>query len=185
MLFDRWRQRVSHKSTLAPPGEYDWTCASFGPLEFTTETANGWVHPFLHSLRQKVHVLYNGRPYPPELLVPMGIWSSHVTHDAFGPCESITQMVPRSVQSSLHNDRGVSLYFTMVCLFPPENCPFPCWYLVLMRFIGPIRGSLGPPEFGTQMATWSFQPFSQDSLEWQTDRATERPTDHTTWCDAA
>jgi len=28
----------SHEGTLAPPGEYDWTCASFGPLESTTQT---------------------------------------------------------------------------------------------------------------------------------------------------
>jgi len=30
-----------HNGALAPPGEYDWTCASFGPLESTIETANG------------------------------------------------------------------------------------------------------------------------------------------------
>jgi len=30
-----------HKGPLAPPGEYDWTCASFVPLESTIETANG------------------------------------------------------------------------------------------------------------------------------------------------
>jgi len=29
------------QGTLAPPGEYDWTCASFGPLESKTDTANG------------------------------------------------------------------------------------------------------------------------------------------------
>ena len=41
------------------------------PLESTTETANGSVQPFLHSSLQKVPVLYNGRPYPPELSLPM------------------------------------------------------------------------------------------------------------------
>jgi len=30
---------LSHKSTLAPPGEYYWTCAFFGKLESTTQTA--------------------------------------------------------------------------------------------------------------------------------------------------
>ena len=40
--------------TLAPPGEYDWTCASFGPAESTTHTANRSVQPFLHSLRKSV-----------------------------------------------------------------------------------------------------------------------------------
>ena len=91
-----------HKGTLVPPGEYDWTCASFGPLESTTDTANGSVQSFLHSLPQKVPILYNGRPYPPELPLPWGTWTSHVTHDAFGPYESTTQTAPRSVQPSLH-----------------------------------------------------------------------------------
>jgi len=27
-----------HQGTLVPPGEYDWTCASFSPIESTTET---------------------------------------------------------------------------------------------------------------------------------------------------
>jgi len=60
------------KGTLASLGEYDWTCASFGSLESTTDTANGSVQSFLHSLWQKVPILYNGRPYPPELPLPMG-----------------------------------------------------------------------------------------------------------------
>jgi len=47
------------------------------------------------------------------------------------------------------DDRRVSLLFTMVYLFPPQNCPLP------MLASGPhvIRGSLGPPESGTQMVT--------------------------------
>jgi len=30
------------------------------------------------------------------------------------------------------DDSGVSLLFTMVCLFRSQNCPFPCWHLNLM-----------------------------------------------------
>jgi len=44
-----------------------------------------------------------------------------------------------------HNSNGTSIgstmfaqmtvecpiLFTMVCLFPPQNCPFPCWHLDL------------------------------------------------------
>jgi len=55
----------SHEGTLAPPGEYDSTLQTFGPLKSTTHTANRSVQPFLHSSRQKVPILYNGRPYPP------------------------------------------------------------------------------------------------------------------------
>ena len=39
----------SHYGTLVPPGEYDSTCASLGPLVSITETANGSVQPFLRN----------------------------------------------------------------------------------------------------------------------------------------
>jgi len=163
-----------HKGTLAPPGKYDWTCASFGPLESTTERANGSVQLFLHSLRQKLPILYNGHPCPPELPFPMGIWTSHVTHDAFGPCESTTQTAPRSVQSSLHRwPRSVSILYNGLPV-SLSKLPLP------MLASGPhvICGSLGPPESRTQMATWSFQPVFAgltNVTDWQSDRWTDRP----------
>jgi len=33
---------------------------------------------------------------------PLGIWTSHVTHDALGPCEPTTETAPLSVQPCLH-----------------------------------------------------------------------------------
>ena len=74
---------------------------------------------------------------------PMGIWTSHVTHDAFGPCESTTQMAPRSVQLLCTDDRRVSLYNGLPV--PPSKLSLP------MLASGPhvIRGSFGPPESGT------------------------------------
>ena len=102
MLFDRWRQHVPHEGMLAPTGEYDWICASFGPLESTTQTTNRSVKPFLHSWRQEVPVIYSGRPHPPELPLQMGDLDSHVTRDALGSCEPTTQTAPRSVQPCLH-----------------------------------------------------------------------------------
>jgi len=167
-----------HKGTLAPPGEYDWTCASFDPLESTTDTANGSVQSFLHSSRQKVPILYNGRPYPPELPLPVGDLDLRCNTWCFRPIR-------------VHNPNGTSIgsavfaQMTAECLYTlqwfvcfPSKLPLP------MLASGPhlIRGSLGPPKSGTQMATWSFQPFLQG---WQTGRATERPTDHATQCDAA
>jgi len=94
---DRW----FNEGTLAPSGEYDWTCVSFGPLESTTQTANRSVQPFLHSSRQKVPMLYNGHPYSPELSLPMGDLDPHLTHDVLGLCEPTTQTTPRSVQLCL------------------------------------------------------------------------------------
>jgi len=43
-----------HNCTLAPPGEYNWTCASFGLPQSTTQTANRSVQPFLHRSRKIV-----------------------------------------------------------------------------------------------------------------------------------
>ena len=43
-----------------------------------------------------------GSPIHQNCPFPWGIWTSHVTHDAFGPCESTTQMAPRSDHPSLH-----------------------------------------------------------------------------------
>ena len=98
-----------------------------------------------------------------------GIWTSHVTHDAFGPCESTNQMAPWSVQPSLHRwPLSVSILYNGLPVLP-QNCPFPCWHL------DSIRGSQGPPESGTQMATWSFQPFFARLIDWQSDRKTDRP----------
>jgi len=66
----------SHVGTLAPPAEYDWTGASFGPSESTTQTANRSVRLFLHSFRQKVSILYSGRPFPQNCPFLWGIWTS-------------------------------------------------------------------------------------------------------------
>jgi len=67
----------------------------------------------------------------------------------FDPCEPTTQTAPQSVQRLCTDDCGVSLLFTMVCLFPLKIVPLP------MLASGPhvIRGSMGPPESGTQMVT--------------------------------
>jgi len=46
----------SHEGTLAPFGKYNWTYASFGPLESTTKTANRSVKSFLRSWWQQVPI---------------------------------------------------------------------------------------------------------------------------------
>jgi len=65
------------------------------------------------------------------------------------------------------------LYFTMVRLFPPQNCPFPwgIWAPCNTWFIGPNR-ILNPN--GNSIASAVFA----GSIVWQTDRPTDRPTDH-------
>jgi len=44
-----------------------------------------------------------------------------------------------------------------------------------------IHDSLGPPQSSTQTVSQSIQPFLQGWLVWQTDRPTDRLTDHAIW----
>ena len=91
-----------------------------------------------------------------------------------------------------NNPNGTSIASAVFAQMTAE-CPYtglpvsPSKLFLFMLASGPhvIRGSLGSPESGTQMATWSFQPSLQGSLLWQTDRATDRPTDHANFGGAA
>jgi len=119
-------------------------------------------------------------------LAPLSTRVAHSHGDLDLPCNTML-WAHASPQPKQHldqfsrvctDDRRVSLYW-FAC--------FPSKLFLPMLASGPyvIHGWLGQTESGTQMATWSFQPFLQGSLVWQIDRATDRPTDHDTWCEAA
>jgi len=97
----------SHVGTLMTPGEYDWTCASFGPPESTTQTANQSVQPLLHSSQQKVPILNNGRPLTMgtisrKIAPSHGGSGLHLIHDSLGQSERTIQMASQSVQPFSH-----------------------------------------------------------------------------------
>jgi len=120
-----------------------------------------------------------GAPIHQNCPFPSGIAICHVIHDALGTCEPTTRMAPRSVSA---------VFAQMTAESPYTGLPVsPSKFFPPMLASGPhvIHGSLGPPPSGTQMATWSFQPFLQGSLVWHTDRATDRPTNHASRCEAA
>ena len=160
--------RVS-SGRLAPPGKYDWTCASFGPLESTTQMANRSVQPFLHILRQEVPILYNMRPCPPELPLPLTSW----------PPSNTIPWAHASLQSKRYldrfsrfcaDDRRVSLYSGL----PVSSSKLP----LPMGGSGPPCKSwfVGPTRVLNQTAAHRFSRFLQASLMWQTDRATDHAT---------
>ena len=70
---------IRHKATSPPQTDGSvvlarWRqCAlsfvSFGPAESTSQTANRSVQPCLHSSRQNVPILYNGRPFPKKIAI--------------------------------------------------------------------------------------------------------------------
>jgi len=76
--------------------------AFLGPPKSIIQTANRSVQPFLQSSRQKVLILYSGRPFPPKLPLPMGDLDPHLIYDSLGPSEPTTQTASRSVQPFLH-----------------------------------------------------------------------------------
>jgi len=59
---------------------------SLGPPESITQTASRSVQPFLHSSRQTVHILYNGRPFPKNCPFP---WRTRSTPNTWflGPIQ--------------------------------------------------------------------------------------------------
>ena len=160
--------------TLVTPGEYDGTCASFGPPESTTQMANQSVQLFLHSARQKVPILYNGRPFLPNYPFLWGDMDPHPSYDSLGPSEPIIHTVSLSVQPFCTDDRTVSLYFTTRRQISPSKLPLP------MGDLDPhvIHGSLDLPKPLTQTASHSVQPFLQGSrVTCVTDRPTDQQTD--------
>ena len=101
-----------------------------------------------------------GAPIHQNCPFPWGIWTSHVTRDAFGPCEPTTQTAPRSVQPSLHRStRSVSIVYNGLPV-SPSKLPLP----ILASGPHAIRGSLGPPDSGTQMVLDRSSRFLQGSL---------------------
>jgi len=127
----------SNVGTLAPPGEYDSTCASFGPPESTIQTANRSVHPFLHSSRQNVPILTMGSSSPK--IAHFHGDKDPISHDSLGLSEPITQTASRSVQPYLHR-------WTQIVPILYNGRPFPLKIVPSHRG-NPhlIRGSLCPP----------------------------------------
>jgi len=123
-----------------PPNEYDWTCASFGPMESTTETANGSVQLFFcTAYGTKCLYFTMGTPIHQKCPFPWGIWTSHVTHDALGPWERTTETAPQSVQPCLHRwPKSVSILFACFALrFFPSHVGI--WTPCNTWFIRPTR----------------------------------------------
>jgi len=97
----------------------------------------------------------------------------HLTRDSYGPSEPTTQTDSRSVQALFGtDDHRMSLYFTMGCSFPPQNCPFPwgIWTPIMVpnwahRVLNPNGISIGVAVFAGLTSV----------TDRQTDRQTNRP----------
>ena len=70
-------------------------------------------------------ILYNGRPFPPKLPLPVGRSGPHKIRDSWASCSPQAKRHLDRFCSFCTDDRKVSLYFTMGRPFAPRNCPFP------------------------------------------------------------
>jgi len=149
----------SRVDTLALPGEYDRTCASFSPLESTIQTANRSVQPFLHSSRQKVAILTMGCS-PKTLPLAMGNLDWIPSNTWFSGPTLVLNLNGISIVSAVFAYTTAECHYTLQWDAPsPQNCSF-------HEGSGPhlIHGCLGPPESSTQMVSRSVQLFLQSSL---------------------
>jgi len=141
------------EGTLAPSGKHDWTGASFGPPESTTQTVNQSVQLFLHRWPQ----------FPYSLQWAPLFSKIAPSHGGSGPPSNT--WFPEPIRA--HKTSGISIssavfaqmttecpYTLRHAPFSPQNCRFP-W-----RDLDPhlIHGFLSPPECSTQTASWSVQP---------------------------
>jgi len=149
--------------------KYNWTCASFGLLESTTQTADRPVQLFLHSSLQEVPILDNRRLYQ-NCPFPWGICP---------PPSNIWLLRPMPAQ----NPKGTSIVSAVFAQVTAECIYTLQWFPISLSKLPPFmgiwtpcnNGSLGPAESWTQTATRSLQPFMQGSLVWRTDWQTNRP----------
>jgi len=143
-----------HVGTLAPPGKYDWTCASFGPPESTTQTANRSAQPFLHSSQQCVVRHVRACPFPSILPLPTRYLDPHPIHGSLS--------LPKPTLKR-HLDR-----FSHFCTAHVSECRWAFQGMAFPLKIAPsygdrnphlICGSFGPWGSASQTASRSAQPF--------------------------
>jgi len=155
-VFARWRQ-------CAFPWVHNWRHLANtielvrpsvnGQPESTIQTAN---RLFLHSSRQKVHILAMGC-CSSKIAPCHGGSGPHLIHGSLRPPRVLN---PNGILIVLavfvRQPQCPYIYFTMGRTFPLKIAPSDGAY--------PIHGSLGQPEFTTQTAFRSVQPFLQGSL---------------------
>ena len=155
----------SYEGTLAPPVEYDWTCASFG--QPTTQTANRSVESFLDRSRQSV-VRHIGATLWIRLnscfLRPTRVHNPNYKSISSTVFAQITAGRPYTLQWASISPKIASSHRK---IWISSNL----WFLWLIWTHNPNGISIGSAVFAG---------FSCSSLVRQTDRPTDRPTGHAT-----
>jgi len=130
----------SNEGTLAPPGEYDWTCASFGSPESTTQMRNRSIQPY-YTDRGRVSSGMRGYALSPNNCPSPGGSEAHLTHASLDKSESITKRHLDRFSRFCTDHSRVSIYFTSGCPFPLKltRFTFGIWTSSNTWFFGPTR----------------------------------------------
>jgi len=133
------------EGTLAPPGEYDWTCAHPSPQP--KQQIDGFSRFCTAHDRKSLYFTVSA-PFPQNCPFPRGLWTPCKTW-LLGPIRAHRPngiSIVSAVFAQMTAECPYTLQWDAPC--PPQNCPFPSntWFL-------------GPPVSSTQMASRSVQPF--------------------------
>ena len=143
-----------HEGILAPPGEYDWTCASLAHQSSQPKWQIDWFSHFCTADGSKCLYWTMGAPFPKNCPYTWGIWTPSNTW-FLGPIWA-------------HNPNRISIgsavfaQMTAECPYTPQWDALPRSKLLLpMGDLDPdlIHGFLDPPESLTQTASRLLQPF--------------------------
>jgi len=140
MLFDRWRQRVLPQGHIGVTWRIRLNLCILRPTR--VHNRNGkWIGlAVLHSLRQKVPILYNGRSYPSELPLPM--------EDLDIPCDTwCFRPMPA------HNPNGTSIGSAVFAQMTAE-----CLYCLQWFTCFPLKIAHSHVGIWTSCNTWFIEP---------------------------
>jgi len=153
IVFASLRQCASNEGTLAPAGEYDWTCAFFCP--YPSPQLKRQMDWFIHFCTAHGRVssgMLGHDLYPNNCPHRMGIWAP----------SKICLVGPTRV----HNPNSISIGSAVFAVHAsvvehvgacrsPSKLPLP----MVDLYPHLIRGSLGSPDSASQTAFRSVQPF--------------------------
>jgi len=134
-----------HEGTLVPPGEYDWTCASFGHPSPQPKRQVDWLSHFCTAHGRKSLYFTMGTLSP--IINPSYRGSGpHLIYDSLGPSEPTSQTASQSVQLFFCT-MGRPFYLQKLPLPRGSGPPSNTWFSVPTRVLNPNGISIGSAVF--------------------------------------
>ena len=156
--------------TLAPPCEYDWTCAASAHLNLQSKQQISHSAIFAQ-LTAECHQACPGMSFPLIIAPSHGGSGPHLIHASLGPPKSIIQKASQSFQPLFAQLMAEHLYTSQWATLSPSKLPLSMgrstppsctWFLGLIRAHNPNGISIGSAVFGQLSAGCHY------TLQWAT-----------------